>query len=254
VDLNQVTVPCRDYAASLRFYRSLGLVPIVEDPPGYARFECPDGGSTFSLHGREGGDDEVVVYFEVADLDARVAALRAGGLAFESGPEDQPWLWREATLRDPAGNLVCLYRAGEARRFPPWRVDRRTADSDARVARWALALSAAVFAAAGALFLAAPGVLALAGIGLAGATADGDVRAVYGGLELGLGIFFAGAVARPAWHRPALLAAALAFGGLAAGRLLSGLVVGPPEPLGLTLLAAEVAGLALALAALRRTR
>ncbi len=27
-----------------------------------------------------------------------------------------------ARLRDPAGNIIFLYRAGEARRFPPWRM------------------------------------------------------------------------------------------------------------------------------------
>ena len=78
------------------------------------------------------------------------------------------------------------------------------------------------------------------------------MRAVYGGLELGLGVFFAAAVTRPAWHRPGLLLAALAFGGLAAGRLVAWLVVGLPEPLGLALHAAEVLGLGLALVALRR--
>jgi len=31
------------------------------------------------------------------------------GLTFESDPVDQPWLWRQAHLRDPAGNLLCLY-------------------------------------------------------------------------------------------------------------------------------------------------
>ena len=35
---------------------------------------------------------------------------------------NQPWLWREARLLDPSGNVVCLYRAGEARRYPPWRI------------------------------------------------------------------------------------------------------------------------------------
>jgi hydroxymethylpyrimidine/phosphomethylpyrimidine kinase len=34
----------------------------------------------------------------------------------------QSWLWREAWLRDPAGNAVCLYHAGANRRFPPWRL------------------------------------------------------------------------------------------------------------------------------------
>ena len=48
--------------------------------------------------------------------------LTAAGLRFESEPVDQPWLWREAYLRDPAGNRVCLFHAGENRRRPPWRL------------------------------------------------------------------------------------------------------------------------------------
>jgi hydroxymethylpyrimidine/phosphomethylpyrimidine kinase len=32
-------------------------------------------------------------------------------------------MWREARLRDPAGNIVFLYKAGEARRYPPWRIE-----------------------------------------------------------------------------------------------------------------------------------
>lgn len=124
MDLNQVTVGCTDLEASVAFYRGLGLRQIVSNPPDYARFECPVGGATFSLHrvDRVPRDSGTVVYFEVEDLDARVAALEASGLRFESGPRDQPWLWREAYLRDPAGNLVCLYFAGDARRNPPWRL------------------------------------------------------------------------------------------------------------------------------------
>ena len=122
--LNQVTVPCLDLAASVDFYRRLGLHLIVHDPPRYARFECPSGDSTFSLHlaDRVESASAPVVYFELDDLDARVRALQTAGLVFESAPRDQPWLWREAYIRDPAGNLLCLYRAGSNRRFPPWRL------------------------------------------------------------------------------------------------------------------------------------
>ena len=125
MNLNQVTVPCADLAASVAFYRALGLRQIVSSPPDYARFECPAGGSTFSVHRtselpRDGG---VVVYFELDDLDATVRELRSAGLRFESEPQDQPWLWREAYLRDPAGNRISLFRAGENRRNPPWRID-----------------------------------------------------------------------------------------------------------------------------------
>jgi catechol 2,3-dioxygenase-like lactoylglutathione lyase family enzyme len=96
MQLNQVSVPGFDIAASVQFYIGLGLKLIVSSPH-YARFECPN-------------------------LDSKVAELRAIGYSFISGPRDEPWLWREASLQDPARNEVCLYWAGENRRHPPWRV------------------------------------------------------------------------------------------------------------------------------------
>lgn len=124
MNLNQVTLPSADVARGAAFYRRLGLRQIVENLPKYARFECPDGGSTLSLHHVDAlaGATGVVVYFECPDLDARVAELKRQGLAFDADPVDQPWLWREAYLRDPDGNLVCLFWAGENRRNPPWRL------------------------------------------------------------------------------------------------------------------------------------
>jgi catechol 2,3-dioxygenase-like lactoylglutathione lyase family enzyme len=121
--LNQVTVSARDLDASIQFYRTLGLRLIVKSDH-YARFECPDGGSTFSLHldPDARGVSETTVYFENDDLDGEVRRLKAAGIAFDSDPADQRWLWREAYLRDPAGNRICLYKAGEIRRFPPWRL------------------------------------------------------------------------------------------------------------------------------------
>jgi len=122
--LNQVTVPALDIARSIAFYRTLGLRLIVK-AEHYARFELPDGEATFSLHltdDAKGADRGPSVYFECDDLDARVAALKAKGIVFENDPVDQSWLWREAWFRDPAGVRLCLFRAGEARRYPPWRV------------------------------------------------------------------------------------------------------------------------------------
>lgn len=122
--LNQVTVTGRDYAKQVAFYTKLGLKQIVHSPEnGYARFEAW-GGMTFSV--QIDPEEEIApttaLYFECDDLDSRVEALARSGLVFEHGPRDQPWLWREARLRDPAGNIIFLYRAGEARRFPPWRM------------------------------------------------------------------------------------------------------------------------------------
>jgi catechol 2,3-dioxygenase-like lactoylglutathione lyase family enzyme len=123
--LNQVTVPSTEVARAVEFYKRLGLIQIVDSAPRYARFVCPDGDSTFSIHQVDrstGGGSSIVVYFECNDLDERVARLKQAGIEFESGPVDQPWLWREAYLRDPDGNLICLYHAGENRLNPPWRL------------------------------------------------------------------------------------------------------------------------------------
>jgi catechol 2,3-dioxygenase-like lactoylglutathione lyase family enzyme len=122
--LNQVTVPARDIEQSVAFYQTLGLRLIVKSPH-YARFELPDGEATFSIHlsdDVEGAARGAQIYFECADLDARVAALKAEGIVFDTGPVDQNWLWREAWLSDPAGVRLCFYHAGENRRYPPWRI------------------------------------------------------------------------------------------------------------------------------------
>ncbi len=118
--LNQVTVPATDLAASEKFYRLLGLRQVVRASPRYARFET-EGGATFSI-ATDPGYTAPVVYLECGDLDVTVAYLQQQGIAFEQEPKDEPWGWREARLRDPAGNAVRLYQAGEMRRFPPWRV------------------------------------------------------------------------------------------------------------------------------------
>jgi hydroxymethylpyrimidine/phosphomethylpyrimidine kinase len=123
--LNQVTVTGTNYERSVEFYSRLGLSQIVDSPEnGYARFETA-GGATFSV--QIDPEEKIIattaVYLECDDLDERVELLARSGIAFEHGPRNQPWMWREARLRDPDGNIIFLYKAGEARRYPPWRVD-----------------------------------------------------------------------------------------------------------------------------------
>ena len=123
--LNQVTITGTNYRKSVEFYRTLGLKQIVDSPEnGYARFETA-GGVTLSVQidPEETISATTAVYLECDDLDERVEQLARSGLSFEHGPRNQPWMWREARLRDPSGNIVFLYKAGEARRFPPWRVE-----------------------------------------------------------------------------------------------------------------------------------
>ena len=112
-----------DLGRSVAFYRSLGLNQIVADE-GYARFELPNGDSTLSLESRSGGGPGgTIVYFEYEDVDAAAAELKAKGIELDQDPVDQPYLWREALLRDPDGNAICLFHAGENRLKPPWRLD-----------------------------------------------------------------------------------------------------------------------------------
>jgi hydroxymethylpyrimidine/phosphomethylpyrimidine kinase len=122
--LNQVTVTGTDYDRSVAFYVGLGLKQIVANPPDYARFETA-GGATLSVQidPEETVSATTAIYLECDDLDAQVDRLARDGVPFEHGPRNQPWMWREARLRDPDGNIIFLYKAGEARRFPPWRIE-----------------------------------------------------------------------------------------------------------------------------------
>jgi catechol 2,3-dioxygenase-like lactoylglutathione lyase family enzyme len=123
MELNQVTLPAIDVAASVAFYRRMGFELIV-DAPHYARFKSTAGDATFSVHlvDAMAEPSKTIVYFECSLLDEQVTALKARGVQFAQEPRDEPWRWREARLVDPSGNVICLYHAGENRLNPPWRV------------------------------------------------------------------------------------------------------------------------------------
>ena len=124
MNLNQITIASRDVAASVKFYQDLGLLLIVDSIPRYARFECPDGESTFSIHHVDQVPEghAVTVYFECEYLDRDVTLLQEKGIVFDELPVDQRWLWREARLKDPDGHQLILFHAGTNRKHPPWRI------------------------------------------------------------------------------------------------------------------------------------
>jgi catechol 2,3-dioxygenase-like lactoylglutathione lyase family enzyme len=126
MNLNQVTLLSNDLPRMVEFYTTLGLVLIVDSIPRYARFECPDGESTFSLHHSDEQFElnPTWLYFECDQLNRTVQELLAKGLTFLEMPRDQDWLWREARLSDPDGNTIILYHAGDNRKNPPWRVNQ----------------------------------------------------------------------------------------------------------------------------------
>ncbi|AZJ36840.1 VOC family protein [Tenacibaculum singaporense] len=125
MNLNQVTIPSIDVYASVVFYKKLGLHLIVDASPRYVRFEVPDGDATFSIHQVESlpKGEGITLYFEDENLDVLVEKLQEKGIQFTQLPKDQTWLWREAHLLDPDGNKLILFKAGEHRKNPPWRIN-----------------------------------------------------------------------------------------------------------------------------------
>jgi predicted enzyme related to lactoylglutathione lyase len=124
MNLNQITLAALNISESIAFYQTMGFTLIVE-AEHYARFECPQGESTLSIHQAQQSQEKnaTVIYFETSDLDLKVQQLQKLGIVFVQEPRDEPWLWREARLQDPSGNTLCLYWAGENRKNPPWRVN-----------------------------------------------------------------------------------------------------------------------------------
>ncbi|MFT4699140.1 MAG: catechol 2,3-dioxygenase-like lactoylglutathione lyase family enzyme [Flavobacteriaceae bacterium] len=124
MNLNQVTIPSLDVEKSVAFYKTLGLLLIVKSYPRYARFECPDGEATFSIHLVEklAPKNGTSIYFEEKELDEKVNELQGKGITFDQLPEDKSWGWREAYLTDPDGNQLILFFGGDTRKNPPWRI------------------------------------------------------------------------------------------------------------------------------------
>lgn len=125
MELNQVTLPVKNMEDAVQFYLKLGFTQIV-DTPHYARFSCPDGDSTFSLSlENDKFENHSVIYFEHEDLEELCENLAQEGIVFEQEPTEQRYLWKEAIIKDPSGNKIKLYWAGENRLNPPWKVDKR---------------------------------------------------------------------------------------------------------------------------------
>ncbi|HEX6105472.1 MAG TPA: DUF4345 domain-containing protein [Gemmatimonadales bacterium] len=120
-------------------------------------------------------------------------------------------------------------------------------------AKGLLLLGAFVLAAIGVGFLIAPVQwAAIVEIALPTPTARTDLRATYGGFDLGFGVFLAVCAFRPAWIRPGLAALGLAAAGFAGGRLLGILAEGTASPPMIGFAALEVAIAAGAFVLLRR--
>lgn len=124
MNLNQITIPTIDLTKSIAFYQKIGLNLIVKSLPDYARFECKEGNSTFSIHlvDELPKGNGIWIYFECKNLDEYIDELVIKGFIFEEMPNDKSWLWREARLKDPDNNQLILFYVGDNRLNPPWRI------------------------------------------------------------------------------------------------------------------------------------
>ena len=116
--MNLVTmIYVSDMDRSVNFYRDIVGLKLRFQSPGWSEFDVD--GTTLALHGgaktRSGGRDlemyaaTVGVGFNVSDLDARCAALRAKGVRFVMEPAERPGEGiRLAVFLDPDGLGVSL--------------------------------------------------------------------------------------------------------------------------------------------------
>lgn len=112
--LGQVMIPVTDFDRGVAFYRDvLGLPFLFAAPPQMAFFAC---GSVRLLVGVPPADRPAphggALYFEVADIHAVHASLRARDVVFDAEPHrvhrtptSELWL---VEFRDPDGNALAL--------------------------------------------------------------------------------------------------------------------------------------------------
>ena len=121
IDFNHVLIYVRDVKRASRFYRDLLGFQMIEETADYARLRSPNSNSTIGLHKLSGqmpslpAHEGIRLYFEVKDLDQLCRKLSSEGVKIDEMPENMPWGWRHAYLRDPDGHELSLYWAGEKR-------------------------------------------------------------------------------------------------------------------------------------------
>ncbi|CAN5847456.1 VOC family protein [soil metagenome] len=119
--LTQTRLLVRDFEKSFLFWRDVVGLPVSfgDESGPYASFDTGHGQlAVYGLSMMEDaigqprseaarGPDQVLLGFEVEDVDQATAKLEGRGIEFVSPPTDQPtWEIRVSHLRDPDGNLV----------------------------------------------------------------------------------------------------------------------------------------------------
>jgi catechol 2,3-dioxygenase-like lactoylglutathione lyase family enzyme len=104
-------LPARDLARARAFYsEKLGLEP-VEERPGGLRYQCGSGSFALFQSAGAASGTHTQMGWEVEDLEATVAALRARGVVFEE--YDLPGLRTVSGIAEVEGNYPSRGGVGE---------------------------------------------------------------------------------------------------------------------------------------------
>ncbi len=110
-----------DVERALAFYHGHLGFRVISKMEGYARLKSPKGSTTIALHQYAAGAkragrraEGLRLYFEVDGLDALCARMKRKGVRFSRMPEDMPWGWRHAYLKDPDGHEISATAASRS--------------------------------------------------------------------------------------------------------------------------------------------
>jgi len=102
-----ITLSVSNLEKSKKFYEDILGLNKKYEYPSYVGFEC--GGVEIGLRPKssvEIGKDAASIQFLVNDVDREYQELIGKGVEFTSKPHDEPWGGRQASFRDPDGNLL----------------------------------------------------------------------------------------------------------------------------------------------------
>lgn len=122
---NHAMIYTRAVGALLRFYKETLGFELIESMEGeYARLKSRGSDTTIAIHNfksesplHTGGG--IRIYFEVPALYEFCTSLEEKGVEFMQRAEKMPWGWDHAYLKDPDGNEISLYSAGDLRLKKP---------------------------------------------------------------------------------------------------------------------------------------
>lgn len=152
---------------------------------------------------------------------------------------------------EPQGVAWVMLRKWADRDTTPTSLGGRLSDMKS-VDQVLIIIAALIFTGFGVWFLIKPTALAGIGIEATGASARTDIRATYGGFELGVAAFLFWCASRGDWHHIGLVAATLFVAGFGVGRATGIFVEGGATAFMWSLLAVEVVYTAFAVWCLSR--